>query len=146
VEECKALDAGGTLPDGCWEEMLQGLEFIEKTMGKALGRGLLHASTFRLNVSTFCGIPGVAPVCQWAKTSQVDLRSGGVEEWKPLALGDPADPLLLSVRSGAAISMPGRGSRSSTFPAHHNEWGIKGYELPTYLPECHEWTLRRLLM
>ena len=43
--------------EGCWEEMLEGLTFIEECMGKKLG--------------------------------------------------DPAKPLLLSVRSGAAVSMPG---------------------------------------
>lgn len=45
------------LPDGCWEDMLGSLKFVEKCMGKKLG--------------------------------------------------DPDNPLLLSVRSGAAVSMPG---------------------------------------
>ena len=58
TETCAEFHANGAvLPDGCWEEMLEGLELIEKCMGKKLG--------------------------------------------------DPANPLLLSVRSGASVSMPG---------------------------------------
>jgi pyruvate,orthophosphate dikinase len=48
---------GGELPEGCWEDMLESLAFVERCMGKKLG--------------------------------------------------DPENPLLLSVRSGAAVSMPG---------------------------------------
>jgi pyruvate,orthophosphate dikinase len=48
---------GGELPSGCWEDMLESLQFVERCMGKTLG--------------------------------------------------DPENPLLLSVRSGAAVSMPG---------------------------------------
>ena len=58
TDTCAAFhENGGELPAGCWDEMLEGLKFVEKCMGKKLG--------------------------------------------------DPADPLLLSVRSGAAVSMPG---------------------------------------
>jgi len=58
TETCAQFhDNGSNLPDGVWEEMLEGLVFVEKCMGKKLG--------------------------------------------------DPANPLLLSVRSGAAVSMPG---------------------------------------
>ena len=47
----------GELPEGCWDEMMDSLAFVEECMGKKLG--------------------------------------------------DPENPLLLSVRSGAAVSMPG---------------------------------------
>ena len=58
TETCAAFhENGGELPAGCWDEMLEGLAFVEKCMGKKLG--------------------------------------------------DASDPLLLSVRSGAAVSMPG---------------------------------------
>ena len=58
TETCAAFhENGGQLPEGCWEQMLEGLAHIEACMGAKLG--------------------------------------------------DPANPLLLSVRSGAAISMPG---------------------------------------
>jgi len=58
TETCKNYnDNGQQLPDGVWEETLEGLAQVEKAMGQKLG--------------------------------------------------DPANPLLLSVRSGAAISMPG---------------------------------------
>uniref|UniRef100_A0A0A0L532 pyruvate, phosphate dikinase n=2 Tax=Cucumis sativus TaxID=3659 RepID=A0A0A0L532_CUCSA len=58
TEACQEYQENGNrLPDGLWEEILEGLESIEKDMGAVLG--------------------------------------------------DPLKPLLLSVRSGAAISMPG---------------------------------------
>ena len=58
TETCAAFhENGGELPAGCWDEMLEGLAFVEKCMGKKLG--------------------------------------------------DASNPLLLSVRSGAAVSMPG---------------------------------------
>ena len=58
TETCAAFhENGGELPAGTWDEMLEGLAFVEKCMGKKLG--------------------------------------------------DASDPLLLSVRSGAAVSMPG---------------------------------------
>jgi pyruvate,orthophosphate dikinase len=58
TETCKNYnDNGQKLPEGVWEETLEGLKQIEESMGQKLG--------------------------------------------------DPANPLLLSVRSGAAISMPG---------------------------------------
>lgn len=58
TEACQEYQSNGKkLPDGLWEEILDGLESVEKDMGAFLG--------------------------------------------------DPSKPLLLSVRSGAAISMPG---------------------------------------
>lgn len=59
AEACQEYQMNGKklLPDGLWEEILEGLESVEKEMGAFLG--------------------------------------------------DPSKPLLLSVRSGAAISMPG---------------------------------------
>lgn len=58
TETCADFHAnGGELPVGCWEEMLEGLAYVEQCMGSKLG--------------------------------------------------DPSNPLLLSVRSGAAVSMPG---------------------------------------
>ncbi|KAH7856988.1 hypothetical protein Vadar_007695 [Vaccinium darrowii] len=59
TEACQEYQMNGKklLPDGLWEEILEGLESVEKEMGAFLG--------------------------------------------------DPSKPLLLSVRSGAAISMPG---------------------------------------
>jgi pyruvate,orthophosphate dikinase len=58
TEVCAQFHANkGALPEGCWEDMLESLAFVEKCMGKKLG--------------------------------------------------DPENPLLLSVRSGAAVSMPG---------------------------------------
>ncbi|XP_044500041.1 pyruvate, phosphate dikinase, chloroplastic [Mangifera indica] len=58
TEACQEYQQNGKkLPKGLWEEVLEGLEIVEKDMGASLG--------------------------------------------------DPAKPLLLSVRSGAAISMPG---------------------------------------
>ncbi|KAL7251957.1 hypothetical protein ACSBR1_013752 [Camellia fascicularis] len=57
TEACKEYQNGKKLPDGLWEEILDGLKIVEKEIGAFLG--------------------------------------------------DPSKPLLLSVRSGAAISMPG---------------------------------------
>ncbi|KAI8566148.1 hypothetical protein RHMOL_Rhmol02G0017200 [Rhododendron molle] len=59
TEACQEYQMNGKslLPDGLWEEILEGLESVEKEMGASLG--------------------------------------------------DPSKPLLLSVRSGAAMSMPG---------------------------------------
>ncbi|KAF5206850.1 Pyruvate, phosphate dikinase, partial [Thalictrum thalictroides] len=58
TEACQEYQiVGKTLPEGLWEEIMEGLECVEKDMGALLG--------------------------------------------------DPSKPLLLSVRSGAAISMPG---------------------------------------
>lgn len=58
TEACREyLESGNKLPDGLWEEVLEGLKTVEKDMNASLG--------------------------------------------------DPLRPLLLSVRSGAAISMPG---------------------------------------
>ena len=58
TETCADFHAnGGELPVGYWEEMLEGLAYVEQCMGSKLG--------------------------------------------------DPSNPLLLSVRSGAAVSMPG---------------------------------------
>src|SRR5437773_5037851 len=39
--------------------------------------------------------------------AEVDLHLTALEEKTGKRFGDPADPLLVSVRSGAAISMPG---------------------------------------
>jgi hypothetical protein len=39
------------------------------------GAGAVHSSTFRLNLSAFCGIRGVVSV---TKTAQVELKSGRV--------------------------------------------------------------------
>ena len=39
--------------------------------------------------------------------AQVDEAQGRLEQRTGKALGDPADPLLVSVRSGARVSMPG---------------------------------------
>lgn len=52
---CVVISAGGQLPAGCWEEVLEVLKVVEKEMGAALG--------------------------------------------------DTVNPLLLSVRSGAAVSL-----------------------------------------
>ncbi|XP_059311929.1 pyruvate, phosphate dikinase, chloroplastic isoform X2 [Lycium ferocissimum] len=57
TEACQEYQIAKKLPQGLWEEILEGLEAVEKNMGAFLG--------------------------------------------------DPTKPLLLSVRSGAAISMPG---------------------------------------
>ncbi|XP_018634044.1 pyruvate, phosphate dikinase, chloroplastic-like isoform X2 [Nicotiana tabacum] len=57
TEACQEYQNGKKLPHGLWEEILEGLETVEKNMGAFLG--------------------------------------------------NPSKPLLLSVRSGAAISMPG---------------------------------------
>ncbi|KAK4379929.1 hypothetical protein RND71_001791 [Anisodus tanguticus] len=57
TEACQEYQIEKKLPQGLWEEILEGLEAVEKNMGAFLG--------------------------------------------------DPSKPLLLSVRSGAAISMPG---------------------------------------
>ncbi|XP_050218242.1 pyruvate, phosphate dikinase, chloroplastic [Mercurialis annua] len=58
TEACQEYEQNGKmLPEGLWEEILEGLNWVEKDMGACLG--------------------------------------------------DPSNPLLLSVRSGAAISMPG---------------------------------------
>jgi pyruvate,orthophosphate dikinase len=58
TETCQAYNLNGNkLPDGLWEEVIEGLRTVEEDMGATLG--------------------------------------------------DPANPLLVSVRSGAAISMPG---------------------------------------
>ncbi|KAL6188678.1 hypothetical protein ACLB2K_040069 [Fragaria x ananassa] len=58
TEACQEYqDNGKDLPEGLWEEILEGLDYVQKTMGATLG--------------------------------------------------DPSKPLLVSVRSGAAISMPG---------------------------------------
>ncbi|CAL9116467.1 unnamed protein product [Musa acuminata var. zebrina] len=58
TEACQEYQEGGRkLPDGLWEEILEGLSAVEEVMGARLG--------------------------------------------------DPSKPLLLSVRSGAAVSMPG---------------------------------------
>ncbi|OIT39510.1 PREDICTED: pyruvate, phosphate dikinase, chloroplastic isoform X1 [Nicotiana attenuata] len=57
TEACQEYQNGKKLPQGLWEEILEGLETVEKNMGAFLG--------------------------------------------------NPSKPLLLSVRSGAAISMPG---------------------------------------
>lgn len=38
TETCAQFhENGGQLPDGCWDEMLEGLAFVEKCMGKKLG-------------------------------------------------------------------------------------------------------------
>ena len=38
TETCAAFhENGGELPAGCWDEMLEGLAFVEKCMGKKLG-------------------------------------------------------------------------------------------------------------
>lgn len=59
--------AGGKLPPGLWEEILEGLKEVEADYGAKFA--------------------------------------------------DPADPLLVSVRSGAAISMPGKWSAPVALPA-----------------------------
>src|SRR5947209_3766075 len=42
-----------------------------------------------------------------AVAAEIDAALAGLEEAAGLTLGDPAAPLLLSVRSGARVSMPG---------------------------------------
>ena len=39
---------------------------------------------------------------------EIDAALAALEEQSGLGFGDPADPLLVSVRSGAPVTMPGR--------------------------------------
>jgi len=64
---CKGGGGGGRRQDRAGEQVQSGLVQLDT-------RGL-HSSTFRLNISTVCGICLVIPV---PNTAQAELRSGRV--------------------------------------------------------------------
>src|SRR5262249_52461926 len=86
------------------------------------GRELLGGEGVGLAEMTRVGLPGPAGVTVTAGARRAYMAEGGLpdgledevarhvrhlEEKTGKRFGDPADPLLVSVRSGAAISMPG---------------------------------------
>jgi pyruvate,orthophosphate dikinase len=94
-------------------------DFDEPTDG---GRELLGGKGIGLAEMTQLGIPVPAGFTITTEACRAYMRSGGtvdgledevaehiarLEERTGKRFGDPADPLLVSVRSGAAISMPG---------------------------------------
>jgi pyruvate, orthophosphate dikinase len=108
-----------------WEDSspVAGTYVYSFSEGAELGRELLGGKGAGLSEMTAIGIPVPAGFTVTTEACREYLRSGGelpegleaeidehmrlLEEATGKRFGDPRDPLLVSVRSGAAVSMPG---------------------------------------
>src|SRR5690606_16791999 len=81
------------------------------------GKGANLAEMTHLGIPVPPGFTITSEICREAAApgweipaklaSQVDAALGRIGELTGRTFGDPANPLLVSVRSGAAVSMPG---------------------------------------
>ena len=114
----------GMLPMGEFEARAMATQYVyDFSDGGGLGRELLGGKGIGLAEMTAIGLPVPAGFTVTTEACREYMRRGGelpegltdeiaqavarLEDTTGKRFGDPSDPLLVSVRSGAAVSMPG---------------------------------------